>query len=99
MCCTEHRRALLANDEVHKAFVEFAVRAEKDFNIAVGRYVIMPDHLHFFVGGPDDFVLSRWFGTLKRCLALGAKPKTASPFRQRGFFDHVLRSKESYSQK
>lgn len=99
-CCTEQRRHLLANVRVHSAFVEFAERAFADFKIALGRYVIMPDHLHFFVVGPDGFDLGRWVGTLKRSLAkhfldsIGGQP----PW-QRGFFDHVLRGRESYSQK
>ena len=28
------------------------------YNIAVGRYVIMPDHIHLFATGDPDFVLS-----------------------------------------
>ena len=37
----------------------FAKRAETSFNVAVGRYVIMPDHIHLFVRGADDFRLGR----------------------------------------
>src|SRR6266481_2722419 len=53
-------KAVLARDEVHAAFVLFAERAERDFNIGVGRYVIMPDHVHLFVRGGEDFRLGRW---------------------------------------
>jgi REP element-mobilizing transposase RayT len=42
--------------------MQFAERAYADHNIAVGRYVIMPDHIHLFVCGPDDFELGRWMG-------------------------------------
>ena len=45
---THHRRKLLATEQVHEAFVEFAFEA-KDRGIGVGRYVIMPDHIHLFV--------------------------------------------------
>ena len=34
--CTHRRRPFLARDEVHAAFVLFAERAERDFNIGVG---------------------------------------------------------------
>jgi putative transposase len=99
-CCTERRRHLLANAQIHPAFTEFGERAYCDFRIALGRYVIMPDHLHFFVAGPDDFILGRWVGTLKRFLAKHVKTSEQSdPIWQRGFFDHVIRSGESYSQK
>ena len=99
-CCTYRKRLKLANDEFHRAFVGFAERAASDFDIAGGRYVVMPDHLHFFVAGPNEFNLGNWVGTLKRTLAK-AFPKTDSrdPVWQRGFFDHLLRSDESYAQK
>ena len=63
--CTYQRRKLLAADSVNSAFVAFARHAHTR-NIAVGRYVIMPDHLHLFVCGPDDFELGRWIGVLKK---------------------------------
>ncbi len=60
----------------------------------------MPDHLHFFVAGPNDFVLSKWMGTLKRILSKALPPTDSKdPIWQRGFFDHVLRSDESYGKK
>jgi hypothetical protein len=49
--CTHERIPCLALDEVHAAFVFFAGKAERDFKIAVGRYVIMSDHVHLFVRG------------------------------------------------
>ena len=87
-------------DNVHAAFVLFARRAEHDFNIAVGRYVIMPEHVHFFVRGGPEFRLSRWVGLLKQALAKAAKLSAAKKqVWQEGFFDHLLRSDESYAQK
>ena len=98
--CTHQRRPLLARDEVHAAFVLFAKRAERDFNVAVGRYVIMPDHVHLFVRGGQDFSLGRWVGLLKQVLTKAANLSRAEgQLWEEGFFDHVLRSDESYSQK
>ena len=98
--CAYRRRALLANAPVATAFVEFAERAYSDHNIAVGRYVLMPDHIHLFVCGPDDFELGKWMGSLKQCLAKHViHAPSADPIWQRRFFDHVLRSDESYEQK
>jgi REP element-mobilizing transposase RayT len=67
-CCTYRRRNLLASNAVHTAFVTFATRSYSHHNIAVGRYVIMPNHVHLFVSGPDDFKLGRWIGALKQYL-------------------------------
>jgi REP element-mobilizing transposase RayT len=98
--CTYHRRQLLAAVAVNNAFVRFAQLAYTEHNIALGRYVIMPDHIHFFVTGPDDFGLGRWIGTLKQVLRKNiGSSGSGDPVWQRGFFDHVLRSEESYSQK
>lgn len=98
--CTHQRRPFLARDEVHAAFVGFGERAEREFDIGVGRYVIMPDHVHLFVRGGDNFRLSGWVGRLKQALAKAAKlSRVRRQIWKEGFFDHVLRSDESYSQK
>jgi len=55
----------LANDLVHRALIGYG-RIALDHNIALGRYVIMPDHIHLFVQGDPKFNLGRWIGGLKR---------------------------------
>ena len=98
--CTYRRRALLATPSVHNAFVVFATRAGAEHDIAVGRYVLMPDHVHLFVAGDRAFRLGPWIGLLKQSLAKSiVRPSAVGPIWQRGFFDHVLRSDESYEQK
>lgn len=98
--CTHERQQFLAKDKIHTAFVLFAKRAARNFNIAVGRYVIMPDHVHLFVRGDHTFRLGTWIGTLKQALAKAATlSRTKGQIWEEGFFDHVLRSDESYSQK
>jgi putative transposase len=98
--CSHRRRNILATNSVNAAFLEFGRRAHEIHNVAIGRYVIMPDHLHLFVCGPDDFQLGRWIGALKQHLAKAVvSTKPSRPIWQRGLFDHVLRSNESYAQK
>ena len=93
---THRRKKFLANERVHGCFVEFA-QAALNRGIAVGRYVIMPDHIHFFVAGHYDFVLDQWIRALKRSLSKAiAAPR---PHWQDGFFDHMIRHEESYSEK
>ena len=80
--CTHGRKRLLANSKVHNAFISFSARAYSDHNIAVGRYVIMPDHIHFFVCGPEDFNLGQWMGGLKQQLQkaiIGRSPQRLRP--------------------
>jgi putative transposase len=89
----------MASNRTHSAFVEFA-RSAADFNIAVGRYVIMPDHVHLFVCGHIEFELGRWIGGLKQAISRANDwSKLGSQIWQEGFFDHVLRSDESMSEK
>ena len=83
--------------KVHEAFKRYARRGYDEFAIAVGRYVIMPDHIHLFVGGGPDFILERWVAGLKRAISM--KLGCRHQFWQPGFFDHVLRSNESYGEK
>jgi len=60
----------------------------------------MPDHVHLFVRGGHDFRLDPWIGALKQTLAKAARLYRAKgQIWEEGFFDHVLRSNESYSQK
>jgi putative transposase len=130
------KRPLLANDSVHAAFRDYADHGLA-FNVATGRYVLMPDHVHVFVRIGRDITLRRWESGLKQCLGktltqLGHKPTTVplrdaesalraegratgstlqlnratgstqsklKSFWQPGFFDHLLRRDESYTQK
>ena len=66
--CTAQRRKLLANEVVHRVFINYGERG-RDYGVALGRYVIMPDHIHLFVCGRDDFNLGIWVRGLKRVVA------------------------------
>jgi putative transposase len=97
--CTFSRKAVLATREVHEAFLEFANRGE-EHGAYIGSYVIMLDHLHLFVALAHDQKLSDWMKSLKNSLSKALRATgIRAPHWQKGFFDHVLRSDESYSQK
>src|SRR5258708_4904504 len=66
--CTYRRRSMLATKNVQDSFVAFGLRAAQSHNIAVGRYVIMPDHVHLFVCGDLHFHLGKWIKALKQAL-------------------------------
>ena len=97
---TYKRRHFLARPEVHEAFRIFCAKAQ-EHDVAVGRYVLMPNHVHLFAAFPTDGIaLPSWVQSLrtvigKRLLHLGVH----KPHWQEGFFDHLLRSCESDSQK
>jgi putative transposase len=98
---TSARAPLLAGAEVHDVFQAFCHKAHEKYDVAVGRYVIMPDHVHLFVAFPPTRItLSQWVQALrsvlgKQLLRLGFQ----KPHWQEGFFDHLLRSSDSYEEK
>jgi putative transposase len=94
--CTAKRHNLLATNVVHAALQDYARKGE-EHGVALGRYVIMPNHVHLFVRGSADFLLGRWVAGLKRVVA--AAVAGGRSIWQRGFFDHVIRSGESYRAK
>ena len=96
--CTVDRKALLACAEVHDAFRTFCLNSPQH-GARVGRYVLMPDHLHLFVS-VNEISLSNWVKSLKNTLSKSFRGLGyEAPYWQKGFFDHLLRSGESYSQK
>jgi putative transposase len=98
--CAADRKAILADERIHNTFIQFGHEALTR-NIFVGRYILMPDHVHLFVKlPPPSENLSRWVKRLKNYLSKALRfQKLPAPHWQKGFFDHVLRSSESHSQK
>lgn len=98
--CTHDRRTILANDEFHEHFVVFFQRKTSE-GIACGEYVIMPDHIHLFLRiDSRQYKLGATVGFIKKSLSKPLKGAGVKmPHWQENFFDHVLRSAESYSEK
>jgi REP element-mobilizing transposase RayT len=98
--CTAERRELLANEPIHETFLRFVANASAR-GAWVGRYVLMPDHLHLFLVLEDDRIrLSEWVRSMKNAISKALRAHSdSSPCWQKGFFDHVMRGGESYSQK
>ena len=68
----------------------------------VGRYVVMPDHVHFFaMPQADAKSLSEFMRDWKKWTArrMIELQMASAPVWQPEFFDHVLRSAKSYSEK
>jgi REP element-mobilizing transposase RayT len=91
---------ILATEAVHEGFVEFAKHGSKH-GAWIGAYVLMPNHLHFFVMIDGEQVkLATWMKSLKNELSKTLRSASVlAPHWQKGFFDHILCSVESYSQK
>jgi putative transposase len=98
--CTHDRKSLLANNLVHDSFIKFGQEGP-EHGVWIGDYVLMPDHLHLFVRTDDSQItLASWGKSLKNCLSKMLRRSGAiAPHWEKTFFDHVLRSTESYSAK
>jgi REP element-mobilizing transposase RayT len=97
--CVDGRRRLLASEKVHAILREEWMSLCERHGWAVGRYVIMPDHVHFFAAPVFDeakplaLAIGKWKEwTSKRVLRL---LDAEAPLWQPEFFDHLMRSDES----
>jgi len=97
---TEPRRAILDNAVIHQAFTRFSEKAPS-YGIHPGYYMLMPDHIHLFAAFAAQAVsLSTWMKSLKNSLSKALRTLgTPAPHWEKDFFDHVLRSEESYEKK
>ena len=100
--CTFQRRRELANATLHEICQEVWSSTEQLYGWIVERYVLMPDHVHFFCAPRQDLCkLATFVGKWKEWTAKYAQQRCSAemPFWQPEFFDHALRSSESYDQK
>lgn len=98
--CTHNRREILANPFVHESFLRFAQKGP-EHGAWIGGYVFMPDHVHAFVAIDDQKLnLSAWGKSFKNSISKTLRQNAIpSPHWEKTFFDHLLRSAESYAQK
>lgn len=98
--CTAYRRPILSNCMVHETFKSFGLRAP-NYGVFVGRYVLMPDHVHLFAQfAPAAISLAKWVKSLKNTISKVFRTATfAAPHWEKDYFDRVIRSRESYEQK
>ena len=100
--CVKGRRPVLAIDPVAAILREEWQRVGDLQGWAVGSYCIMPDHVHFFCTDSErGTTLSAFVGRWKEWTTKRLRQviDLQGAVWQKGFFDHLLRSSESYSAK
>jgi putative transposase len=92
--CVQDRQRVLASERINQRLVACLRDSPQRYGWWPTRYVIMPDHLHLLVSAsPNSVSLGAWVKALKAFVAL-------RDFRwQASFFDHVVRSDESETEK
>ena len=99
---TNERRPVLACYAAQAVLREIWSNAPTLDGWAVGRYVLMPDHVHLFArAGLDAKSLAKWVQGWKSLSSrrLTAALKLAPPLWQKDYFDRFLRSADNYSEK
>ena len=96
--CTDDRRRLLSRRETAQVLVDAWTHADRWL---VGRYVIMPDHVHLFCAPLSNppMPLKKWVYFWRAEVTRQWPFPHEKPVWQRDFFDRQLRSVDSYQQK
>lgn len=95
--CAQARKPILANPASHALLVRAWNEAA---HWRVGRYLVMPDHVHFFcVPAHEATPLPRWIQYWKSLVARSWPRPGEQPIWQTGFWDRQVRTIEAYSQK
>jgi REP element-mobilizing transposase RayT len=100
--CVAGRRPLLANDVAQKIMSTIWAQSAAMDGWNVGRYVLMPDHVHFFAvptlqGKPLAEWMKLWKSvSARRLVAVGV---ASGPVWQASYFDHFVRSADAYVEK
>ena len=96
--CTRAREPILAKAEIHDLLVEAWEKAD---SWVVGRYVILPDHVHLFASpyDSDSPGVEHWVSYWKSRVTRQWSGRRVGSIWQRDVWDRQLRSGESYSQK
>ena len=96
--CVRRRRPLLNRPEIHELLRDVW---SDSMDWVVGRYVLMPDHLHLFCAPTriEAISLGGWVRYWKRCSSRRWPHPDERPVWQDDFWDRQLRSSESYAGK
>ncbi len=96
--CTKDRRAILAKDEAQEVLL---ASWEEANHWVVGRYVIMPDHVHLFCSPRFDGALdlARWVNYWKSMCSRAWPDRRQLPLWQESYWDVRMRNPEQYESK
>lgn len=96
--CTAHRQPLLDHQLIHE-LITGAWREANEWQ--VGRYVMMPDHVHFFCSpvSAQSRALEKWMQYWKSLVTKRWPDSHLIPIWQASHWDRQLRREENYDTK
>lgn len=94
--CSKNRRPAFNNREAHKCLVEAWAIAD---HWAVGKYVLMPDHIHLFCSPSrvDRVPLNLWIKYWKTLVSKASEFQSQRDLWLKGCWDTQMRNGEHYS--
>lgn len=100
--CTVGRRPLLAGNAAKEILESVWIKAASIDGWYVGHYLLMPDHVHFFAqptieAKPLAAWVKSWKSISSRRIVTACD--ATAPIWQADYFDHFVRSADSYRQK
>jgi REP element-mobilizing transposase RayT len=97
VCANKHKK-IFDNRDAHQLIVNSWRKAN---NWLVGRYVLMPDHIHFFCAPSTQrgYMLNEWIKYWKTLVSRSWNSRSQQPIWQKSFWDRQLRNYESYAEK
>jgi putative transposase len=95
---TEKRKPILCRPEIHELLRTAWTAADQWM---VGRYVLMPDHIHLFCSptGFDSKSLGTWIKYWKSIASRSWPFPEEQPIWQKSYWDTELRRSQSYNEK
>ncbi|MEI6126502.1 MAG: transposase, partial [Pseudomonadota bacterium] len=96
--CTDKRKKILCGEAGYKLLLKAWNSAD---SWLVGRYVVMPDHIHLFCSpaSVDSPVLGKWVQYWKTLVSREWPKPNEQPVWQKSFWDTQLRSSDRYDEK
>ena len=100
--CVKNRNKILDDSLVHDVLKDIWEQSAERNHWFVGRYVIMPDHLHFFAcPGTNAMQMSKWMQLFKSMSSrrINRLLNLQGPIWQRDYFDRFMRSSREFQDK
>jgi putative transposase len=96
--CTDKRKSILCRPQAHELLVASWQKADQWM---VGRYVILPDHIHLFCSPArfDSTSLGYWIKYWKTMASCSWPNPKEQPIWQKSYWDTELRRSQSYDEK
>lgn len=90
------RQPFLTGEPLPGIFLQNLERIRRRFRLRVYGYVVMPEHVHLLLSEPETSTLAQAIQGLKISVSHAAKQ---SPLWQRRYYDHNVRSHQSFIDK